>query len=182
MSVELIKKVIPFDERDLELNRKGKVSSTQLIHLKNEISNISRYAWFALFISLVLSFVAAIIFNDLDYKKPLIRNLKDLPVWFMLPVVVTVIIFVSSIFVLFWSAIKSKTFDGQLVVKMTEGKTERSTPDIDEYSYQIKVGEFIFYVEEKIHDAFTKDYYRVYYLDSSDILSVEEIGQDDLTV
>ncbi len=44
MSVELIKKVIPFDERDLELNRQGKVSSTQLIHLQNEISNISRFA------------------------------------------------------------------------------------------------------------------------------------------
>lgn len=182
MSVELIKKVIPFDERDLELNRKGKVSSTQLIHLKNEISKISRYAWFAFFVSVILAFVAAIVFNDLEYKKPLIQNLKYLPVWFMLPVVLTLIILVTSIFVLFWSVLKSKTYDGRLTVKVTEGKTERSTPDIDEYAYQIKVGEVIFYVEEKIYDAFTKDYYRVYYLDSSDILSVEELEQGNLKV
>ena len=182
MSVELIKKVIPFDERDLELNRQGKVSSTQLIHLQNEISNISRFAWFGLFVSVILAFVAAIIFNNLEYKKPLIRNLNDLPVWFMLPVVFTLIIFVTSIIVLFWSVLKSKTYDGRLKVKVTEGKTERSTPDIDEYAYQIKVGEMIFYVEEEIHNAFTNDFYRVYYLDSSDILSVEEIRQGDLQV
>lgn len=180
MSVELIKKVIPFDERDLEMNRQGKVSAAQLLHLKNEISNISRYAWFAFFVSVILSFAAAIIFNDLEYKKPLLRNLNDLPVWFMLPVVLTLIILVASIFVLLWCAIRSKNYDGKLEVKITEGKTERSTPDIDESAYQIKVGEVIFYVEEKIYDAFTNDYYRVYYLDSSDILSVEEIGQENL--
>ncbi len=100
----------------------------------------------------------------------------------MLPVVFTLIIFVTSIIVLFWSVLKSKTYDGRLKVKVTEGKTERSTPDIDEYAYQIKVGEMIFYVEEEIHNAFTNDYYRVYYLDSSDILSVEEIRQGDLQV
>jgi hypothetical protein len=175
MSVELIKKVIPFTDHDLETNRRGTVSAWQLKRLKDEVGGLFQYGVGGILISGILFFVAAVIFSNLEYKKPLLRNIESLPPLFTFFVVIVLIGFGFSSFLVLWSSLRSRAYQGRLEVKMTEGKVARLTPGVDEYAYTVKVGAVDFYVDEKTHDAFTGDSYRVYFLDSSDILSVEEL-------
>lgn len=177
MSKELLKKVIPFTDNDLETNRRQLVSAAQLQRLKNEVNNLSEFGCVGLLVSMVLFFVVGIIFSKMEYKKPLVQNLESLPPLLLGSMVLGVIVFFFSGFLVLWSRLRRKAYDGRLEVKIVEGKVERFTPGVDEYSFTVKVGNVDFYVDEKTHDAFTGDYYRVYFLDSSDLLSAEEIKQ-----
>lgn len=175
MSQELLKKVLPFTESDLEANRRQQVSASQLQRLKREVGSFFQYGIIGVLLSVVLFIVAAIIYSDLENKKPLVRSLDSLPKLLVAFGVFILIVFGVSVFLVLWSSLRSSGYNGRLYVKVTEGKVERFTPGADDYAYTVKVGEMEFYVDEKTHDAFTGEAYRVYFLDASDILSVEEI-------
>jgi len=173
MSLELIKKEIPFTADDLETNRRGQISRAQLQRLKDEVGGSFQYGVIGILLSVVLFIIVAIVFSPGEYKKTVLQNL---PPWFWGFSSLGAIIFIAGVFLMLLSALRSRAYAGSLEVKMAEGKTERFLPGVDEYAYRLIVGEVEFYVDEKTHDAFDGDFYRVYFLDSSDILSVEEIG------
>jgi hypothetical protein len=170
MSQESVQKVIPFTESDLEANRRFEVTKAQLNHLRSNIDYLFRRAIWGLIISIVSLFLLAAS-GQLAVLIPRPKNnLQSAPKLLMFFIVLVMIAFVASAFVIFWSLIKYRNYNEKLTVRVVEGKTERFT---GEFKNSVKIGDVEFYVEDEIYDAFTGEYYRVYYLDSSDILSVE---------
>lgn len=172
MSQESVQKVIPFTERDLEANRRFEVTKAQLKHLRSEIDRIFNGAVWILIISVICFFILAAT-GQLAALLPLPKNnLESVPTLLMFFIVLVMLAFVVSVFIIFWSLIKYGNYKEKLTVRVAEGKVERHT---DEYINTVKIGDVEFYLDDERYNAFTGEYYRVYYLDSSDILSVESL-------
>lgn len=170
MSQTSLQKVIPFTERDLEANRCFEVTKAQLNHRRSEIENIFNGA----ILGLIISFISLFILAASGQLAVLIprpkNNLESAPKLLLFFIVVVMIAFVVSVFVILWSLIKFKNYNEKLTVRVVEGKVERSS---GEFNNSVKIGDVEFFVDDEIYQAFTGEYYRAYYLDTSDILSAE---------
>lgn len=169
MSQESVQKVIPFTNKDLEANHRFEVTNAQLNYLRSGIDYYYRRAILGLCISTSVLFILGLS-GQLAALSPQQMRTSGEPKLLILFIVLMVIVFVASFLMILWSLIQFRNYREKLTVRVIEGRVKKMT---DEYSNTVKVGDVEFYLDDNIYDAFTGEYYRVYYLDSWNILSVE---------
>jgi len=169
MSQESVRKVIPFTEKDLEANRRLEVTDAQINRLRSHIQTIFTWAAVGLIGSTVVLFVLGAMGN-LAAALPRNLNKPDQPKLLIGFVALVALVFVVCFFLNFWGWIQFRNYDEKRRVLVTEGKAERFQ---DGETNVMRVGDVDFYLEDEIYDAFTEGYYRVYNLDTKDIISVE---------
>jgi hypothetical protein len=167
--MELIQKVISFTEKDLEANRRLEITDAQLNRLRSVIDYFYKRAILGLIISTVVLFIMAAA-GQLEALSPQQMKTSGEPKLLIFFMVLVVMVIIVSFLIILWSLIQFRNYNEKLTVRVTEGKVKRTQ---DEYTNIVKVGDVEFYLDDTKYAAFTGEYYRVYYLDSSDILSVE---------
>ncbi len=169
MSQESVRKVIPFTETDLEANRRFEVTKSQINRLRSDIQKIFTWAAVGLIGSTIVFFVLGAM-GQLAVMLPRNLHKPDQPKLLIGFIALVAVVFVVCFFMNFWCWIQFRNYDEKRTVLVTEGKVVREQ---EEFVNMVKVGEVEFHIDEYIYEAFTGDYYRVYYLDTMDILSVE---------
>jgi len=169
MSQESVRKLIPFTEKDLEANRRLEVTDAQINRLRSDIQKIFTWAAVGLIGSTVVFFVLGAM-GQLAVMLPRNLNKPDQPKLLIGFIALVAVVFVVCFFMNFWCWIQFRNYDEKRTVLVTEGKAERFQ---DGETNVIRVGSVEFYLEDELYAAFTDVYYRIYYLDTKDIISVE---------